>query len=99
MTPQIPILSVTELSGLLKSHMEDHFPLVAVRGEVSNVSQTANGHLFLTLKDSQAQLRAVLWRDTARNLGVHVSGRRYTHIGLRVGLPALIAAGAVVICL
>jgi arsenical pump membrane protein len=44
-------------------------------------------------------LCGLLWRDTARNLGVHVSGRRYTHIGLRVGLPALIAAGAVVICL
>ena len=68
MSQQLPILSVTELSGLLKSHVEDHFPLVAVRGEVSNVSQTANGHLFLTLKDSKAQLRAVLWRDTARQL-------------------------------
>ena len=68
MTQQIPILSVAELSGLLKSHMEDHFPLVAVRGEVSNVSTTANGHVFLTLKDSSAQLRAVLWRDTARQL-------------------------------
>lgn len=68
MPPQIPILSVAELSGLLKSHMEDHFPLVAVRGEVSNVSTTANGHVFLTLKDRSAQLRAVLWRDTARQL-------------------------------
>ncbi len=68
MPQQIPILSVAELSGLLKSHMEDHFPLVAVRGEVSNVSTTANGHVFLTLKDSSAQLRAVLWRDTARQL-------------------------------
>jgi arsenical pump membrane protein len=44
-------------------------------------------------------LSGLLWRDTARNLGVHVSGRRYTQIGLRVGLPALMAAGAVVICL
>jgi len=65
---QIPILSVSEFTGLLKSHVEDHFPLVAVRGEVSNVSHTANGHVFLTLKDSSAQLRAVLWRDTARQL-------------------------------
>ena len=44
-------------------------------------------------------LSGLLWRDTAGSLGVHVSVRRYTHIGLRVGLPALIAAGAVVILL
>ena len=68
MPQQIPILSVAEFTGLLKSHVEDHFPLVAIRGEVSNVSQSANGHVFLTLKDSSAQLRAVLWRDTARQL-------------------------------
>ena len=68
MPQQIPILSVSEFTGLLKSHVEDHFPLVAIRGEVSNVSQSANGHVFLTLKDNSAQLRAVLWRDTARQL-------------------------------
>ena len=68
MTQQIPILSVSELSGLLKSHIEDSFGLLAIRGEVSNVSRSANGHVFLTLKDQTAQLRAVLWRDTARAL-------------------------------
>ena len=68
MPQQIPILSVSEFTGLLKAHVEEHFPLVAIRGEVSNVSRSANGHVFLTLKDSSAQLRAVLWRDTARQL-------------------------------
>ncbi len=68
MAQQIPILSVTEFTGMLKSHVEDAFPLIAVRGEISNLSQSANGHVFLTLKDSKSQLRAVLWRDTARQL-------------------------------
>lgn len=44
-------------------------------------------------------LSGLLWRDTARRLGVTVSARRYTEIGLRVGLPALIVAGAVVVVL
>jgi arsenical pump membrane protein len=44
-------------------------------------------------------LSGLLWRDTAGALGVAVSGRRYTSIGLRVGLPALIAASAVVLLL
>jgi len=42
-------------------------------------------------------LSGLLWRDTSRALGVTVSGRRYAWIGLRVGLPALIAASAVVV--
>jgi len=44
-------------------------------------------------------LSGLLWRDTAGALGVAVSGRHYTSIGLRVGLPALIAASAVVLLL
>ncbi|HEX3088682.1 MAG TPA: SLC13 family permease [Ilumatobacteraceae bacterium] len=44
-------------------------------------------------------LSGLLWRDTAAGLGVEVSGRRYSLIGLKVGLPALIAASAVVVFL
>lgn len=44
-------------------------------------------------------LSGLLWRDTAGGLGVHVSARRYSHVGLRVGLPALVAGGVVVVLL
>jgi len=44
-------------------------------------------------------LSGLLWRDTAASLGVTVSGRRYASIGMRVGLPALVAASAVVLLL
>jgi arsenical pump membrane protein len=44
-------------------------------------------------------LSGLLWRDTARRFGVEVSARRYSSVGLRVGLPALLAAGAIVIVL
>ena len=42
-------------------------------------------------------LSSLLWRDTAATLGVHVSARRFTAVGLRVGLPALVAASLVVL--
>jgi arsenical pump membrane protein len=42
-------------------------------------------------------LSGLLWRDTAAGLGVQVSARRYSHVGVRVGLPALIAAAVLVI--
>jgi arsenical pump membrane protein len=42
-------------------------------------------------------LSGLLWRDTARRLGLEVTGRRFSAVGLRVGLPALLVAGAIVL--
>ena len=42
-------------------------------------------------------LSTLLWRDTARQLGVDVTARRYSSVGIRVGGPALLAATAVVL--
>ncbi len=44
-------------------------------------------------------LSGLLWRDTAAGLGVEVSGRRYSIVGLKVGLPALVVASVAVIVL
>ena len=45
--------------------------------------------------DSAVVLSGLLRRDTAASLGVHVLARRYSAIGVRVGLPALLAAPVV----
>lgn len=42
-------------------------------------------------------LSGLLWRDTAASLHLHVTFRRYSAVGFRVGLPALLAAAAVVL--
>jgi arsenical pump membrane protein len=44
-------------------------------------------------------LSGLLWRDTAKRFDVEVSARRYSAVGLRVGLPALLAAGVLVVLL
>jgi len=41
---------------------------VWVRGEISNVSRPASGHLYFTLKDAGASLRAVMWKVNASRL-------------------------------
>ena len=45
--------------------MEASFPSVWVTGEVSNVSRPRSGHIYLTLKDENAQIGAVIWRATS----------------------------------
>ncbi len=66
--PQPRILSVAQLTARIKDLLETSFPDVWVTGEISNVSRPRSGHCYLTLKDEEAQLPAVLWRSTARRV-------------------------------
>jgi exodeoxyribonuclease VII large subunit len=66
--PSRKTYSVSELSQEIKNLLERQFPDVWVTGEVSNFRAAASGHLYFTLKDSTAQLRAVCFRNQARYL-------------------------------
>jgi exodeoxyribonuclease VII large subunit len=48
--------------------VEECFPRVWVAGEVSNCTRAGSGHIYFTLKDDQAQLKAVIWRSAAQRL-------------------------------
>ena len=39
-----------------------------VEGEISNLSRPKSGHIYFTLKDAQASIRAVIWRSQAARL-------------------------------
>ena len=71
-------LTVSELTARLKDLVERGFGVLSVEGEISNCRQWSSGHLYFTLKDDYAQLRAVMFRTAARQLkfrpadGVHV---------------------------
>ncbi|HUR54778.1 MAG TPA: exodeoxyribonuclease VII large subunit [Gemmataceae bacterium] len=55
-------LSVSQLTTQLKGLLEGRFPGVWVAGEVSNFTLASSGHMYLTLKDARAQIKAVLFR-------------------------------------
>ena len=67
-TNQRKILSVSELTQLVKGLFEKNFAEVWVEGEVSNFRPASSGHLYFTLKDAGAQIRAVCFRNQARYL-------------------------------
>src|SRR5205085_1770347 len=56
------VLSVSALTAQLRGLVENRYPSVWVAGEVSNYTKAASGHMYLTLKDARAQLKAVLFR-------------------------------------
>jgi len=63
-----PVLSVSDLTTILKTVVEETFSQVWVAGEISNLTRAGSGHLYFTLKDAEAQLKAVMWRNAAQRL-------------------------------
>ena len=61
-------LTVAQLTAQIKNALEGGFPNVWVSGEISNYSRPQSGHSYFTLKDDQAQIRAVMWRSAAARL-------------------------------
>ncbi|HVV64164.1 MAG TPA: exodeoxyribonuclease VII large subunit [Rhizomicrobium sp.] len=66
--PNLPEYSVSEIAGLLKRAVEDAFPFVRVRGEISGLKFAASGHVYFDLKDEKAVLNAIVWKQAARLL-------------------------------
>ncbi|MRR37731.1 exodeoxyribonuclease VII large subunit, partial [bacterium] len=55
--PDKRILTVSQLTSLIRGVLEENFEHVWVEGEVSNLAMPASGHLYFTLKDAGAQIR------------------------------------------
>ncbi|TVQ99047.1 MAG: exodeoxyribonuclease VII large subunit [Desulfovibrionales bacterium] len=57
------IFSVRELTLAVKATLEGEFPLVWVRGQISNLARPGSGHIYFTLKDTEATLGAVWFKS------------------------------------
>lgn len=66
--PTRRIYGVRELVSAVRNHLEKGYPDIWVEGEISNFRPADSGHLYLTLKDGDSQLRLVMFRTQARLL-------------------------------
>jgi exodeoxyribonuclease VII large subunit len=62
--------SVSEVTSRVKETLEANFADVWVAGEVTNLTKASSGHIYLSLKDESAVLRAVVWRGTVPLLAI-----------------------------
>lgn len=85
MNNQIPfafdVPSVSELTDHIKNLLESNFRDILVEGEISNVNQSRNGHYYFTVKDDDAQLPCVIWRNTALRLDVDLQDGQQVVLG------------------
>ncbi len=70
MPKEMRMLTVRQLNDYLKMLLDGDPVLsdVWVRGEISNCKLHSSGHLYLTLKDEEGQVRAVMFRAQAMRL-------------------------------
>jgi exodeoxyribonuclease VII large subunit len=61
-SPEIKVISVSQLNGAIRGLLEGEFPLVWLKGEISNFKPHTSGHFYFNLKDSKAQISAVMFR-------------------------------------
>ncbi len=65
----IPDYSVSDLAGAIRRTLEGAFGRVRVRGEITEMKRYPSGHIYLSLKDADAKIEAVIWKSAVRNLG------------------------------
>ncbi|MCX7514200.1 exodeoxyribonuclease VII large subunit [Frateuria sp. STR12] len=84
--PPRNILTPSTLNRLVRGLLEDALPLVWIEGELCNVSRPASGHLYFTLKDAGAQVRAAMFKPKSSWLRFKPVDGMHVLVRARVGL-------------
>lgn len=66
--PELPEFSVSQISFEIKKYVETTFSRVRVKGEIFGGKRADSGHWYLSLKDENAVLSAVIWKGVASRL-------------------------------
>tara|TARA_A100001037_G_scaffold43811_1_gene34843 strand:- start:1362 stop:2720 length:1359 start_codon:yes stop_codon:yes gene_type:complete len=61
---------VIELSQEIKKSLEENFGYIRLRGEVSGLSVSKAGHVFLSLKEQNDLIEAIIWPDKFQKLNI-----------------------------
>jgi exodeoxyribonuclease VII large subunit len=62
---RLHIYTISELTSKIKILLEGNLYNIWVKGEISNLTIPASGHIYFTLKDNYSQIRVVIFRNKA----------------------------------
>ncbi|MBS3785681.1 MAG: exodeoxyribonuclease VII large subunit [Gammaproteobacteria bacterium] len=80
------ILSVSQLNDTVRQLLDQALPPLWVEGEISNLAKPASGHLYFSLKDSNAQVRCAFFRHRASRGGFIPANGDQVRLRAKVGL-------------
>ena len=64
----VSLLTVSQVVSAVREQLERDFSEIWIEGEVSGLRAPSSGHVYFTLKDARAQLKAVIFRGVAGRL-------------------------------
>src|ERR1700730_3411425 len=70
----MPPLTVSQLTNAIKLSLEATFPTIYLQGEISNFKIQSSGHFYFSLKDTHAQISAVMFKADAAVLKLMPKG-------------------------
>lgn len=80
------VFTVSELNLASQKILETHFQQIWVEGEISNLSRPVSGHVYFSLKDPKAQIRAALFRQQANKLNFELRNGLLVQVQAKVSL-------------
>ncbi len=80
------IYSISRLTSEVRAVLDGSFPLLWVRGEISNLAQPASGHIYFSLKDEASQVRCAMFRAKRLLLGFRPENGQQVLARVRVTL-------------
>jgi len=55
-------LTVSDFTKILKNNLENCYPMVYLKGEISNFRPSSTGHWYFALKDETASIKAIIFK-------------------------------------
>lgn len=65
---QEQVFSVSQITEYIRQVLENTFRNITIEGEISNWRPSTAGHIYFTLKDNNAQIKAVLFKGSTYHL-------------------------------
>jgi exodeoxyribonuclease VII large subunit len=80
--------TVSKLTFFIRKLLEENEALrdVWVQGEISNLSRPASGHVYFTLKDSNAAIKCVMWKTSAARLSLSLRDGMEVEVHGKIGI-------------
>ncbi len=61
-------LSIYEFTKGIKENLESSYPIVYLRGEISNFRPSSTGHWYFYLKDQHASIKAIIFKNAQNSI-------------------------------
>lgn len=87
-SPGKQILQVSQLNAIAKNLLEQEMGSVWIEAEISNLARPQSGHIYLTLKDSQAQIKAAFFKQSQRGHQLQLANGQQVLVNGKVSLYA-----------